>query len=60
MSDESEIKRLTAERDAWRELAEARNALLAVYRAQTYPSEKLMRRLHAAKAAVRMIGDSDE
>jgi len=49
---ETEIESLTAERDAYRDRTDALEALLAHYRFGTRPSEKLLDRLAATKAAI--------
>ncbi len=47
-----ERDRLKAERDAWKNMAELRNQLLAYYRAQSHPSQALMKKLDKARDAI--------
>ena len=51
-SSMDQIKRLTAERDAYRDRTDALEKLLAHYRWGTRPSEKLFDQLAATKAAI--------
>ncbi len=52
--DETRLKRLEAERDAWRELAQGRAELLVCYRTGSHRrADKALERIERAEAALK-------
>jgi hypothetical protein len=53
------IAAMTAERDAWKMLAEGRTGLLTAYRIGGRPPEGALRKIEKAKAALEKLGVDD-